>query len=67
MEEVQARMIEAAMISGDIIWRNKYTNPRSKIKICKTCVRPAMTYEIRAEAAINNRTLTKIDIKNEAL
>ncbi|XP_055390221.1 uncharacterized protein LOC129619146 [Condylostylus longicornis] len=43
----RAQVNKAARVSGclkDIIWKNKYMNPTSKVKIYKTCVRPIMTY-----------------------
>lgn len=50
-KEVQDQINKAARISGclkEIIWRNKYRE--AKIRICKTYVRPIMTYAAETRA-----------------
>ena len=49
MEQTQ----KAAAVSGCLrepIWKNKYMNTQSKVRIYKTCVRPIMTYAIETRA-----------------
>lgn len=51
--ETTNQELKAAIISGtlwDIIWRNKYLQPKYKTRICKNCVHSVMTYNIRIRA-----------------
>jgi len=63
-KEVQVQ-IKVDIMSGylrDIIWRDKYTSFKSKIRIYKTCMRPVMTYANETRAGIT-KSITKPTIK----
>jgi len=64
-KEVQAQTIKVDIMSGylrDIIWRDKYTSFKSKIRIYKICMRPVMTYANETRAGIT-KSITKPTIK----
>lgn len=55
-KDLRGQINKAAVTSGclrEIIWNNQYMRMDSKIKIYKTCVRPAMTYAIEAREDTN--------------
>lgn len=62
IDEVRTQVFKASRISGylrDVIWKNKYLNIESKVKIYKTCVRPIMTYgaDTRADTSQTKRLM----------
>lgn len=67
-EEVKDQTTKASIISRylrDIIWKNKYMNIKSKMRIYKTCIRPIMTYaaETRAETTPTKRILRTAEMR----
>ena len=57
-----------AAISGylqDVIWKNKYMFTESKVRICKTCFRRALTCaaEIRADTSKTKRIMRTTEMK----
>lgn len=67
-DEVRRSTNKAAQISGalhNIIWRNKYMSPHSKVRIYKTCVRPILTYgaETRAETNPTKQLMRTTEMK----
>jgi hypothetical protein len=60
--------MKAARISGclyNLIWNNKYMSIDSKVHICKTSVRPVLTYasETRAETAYTQQLFWTTEMK----
>lgn len=50
--DLKTQINKALVISGslkNIIWRNKHLGIDSKVLICKTCVRPILTYYLETQ------------------
>ncbi|XP_050510702.1 uncharacterized protein LOC126887314 [Diabrotica virgifera virgifera] len=63
-KEVREQTMKAARILGslnEIVWKNKYLNIESKVKIYKTTIRPIITYAVETRPD-TNRTLQMMRI-----
>lgn len=67
-KEVREHTMKASRISGclnDIVWRNKYLNTESKIRIYKAAIRPVITYaaETRPDTAKTMQMMRTTEMK----
>ncbi|XP_045466553.1 uncharacterized protein LOC123675250 [Harmonia axyridis] len=66
--EVRNQTMKASRISGflqDIVWRNKYLNINSKVRIYKTAIRPIITYaaETRPDTARTTQIMSTTEMR----
>ncbi|XP_060524527.1 uncharacterized protein LOC132700944 [Cylas formicarius] len=68
VDEVRQQVAKANKVAGclnDVIWRNKHLKKHTEVRVCKTTIRPIMTYtaETRSDTAKTSRLLETTEMK----